>query len=181
MARIQFTVRSLTIVLAIAAILMACGAEYARRSNVQLDLYDNHEVDEPLVNPTAFFGLEGNRVNLGRGRVLEVESTTWWYTSDPPAVWEPADPACLKAGLRAGQLASSKTPGVIDLERIPDGRALLYVSCRPWYCGHGKPLITLIHVPLIPRTVYGNRRLLMGVGRVREQADDGSQAVTLSE
>jgi hypothetical protein len=169
LARIQFTVRRLTGVVAIAAILTACGAEYARRARVQLDLYDDHEVDEPLVNPTAFFGLERNRVDLGRGRFLEVESTTRWYTNDPPAVWKPADSACLEAGLVAGQLASSKAPGVIDLERILDGRALLYVSHRPWYCGTYKPLITLIRIPLIPRAVYGNQRLPIGVGRVREQ------------
>src|SRR4051794_36712110 len=71
----RFTIRRMIVGVALLASLMAWGIEQARRSRMRFDFYDYHVAghEEPLANPTEFFGLEGNRVDLGGGRFLEVE------------------------------------------------------------------------------------------------------------
>lgn len=131
------------------AILMACGVGYARRSRLHFDFYDYQVVaDEPLVNPTEFFGLEESRVDLGGGRYLAVEATTWRYDGEDGTRWLPGDQDYLRDGL-ADELANMRAgarSGTVDLQTAPDGRVLLYVRHQPWYCGTG--LGPLIHIPL---------------------------------
>jgi hypothetical protein len=146
---------------------MAGGVELTRWSRLRFNFYDDRvSSDEPLVNPTEFFGLQGNRVDLGSGRLLEVEATTWRDRDYPAVPWTPGDLDRLIGGLEdeLEKMRVGGTPGVVDLEPTPDGRTLLYVRKQAWRCGTG--LGPVIHIPLFRRKVYINRRLLIGIGRI---------------
>ena len=170
--RMQFTIRQMIIGVAILSALVAWGIELARRSRLRFDFYDYRVADnEPFINSTELLGLEGNRVDLGGGRYLEVEATTWTYSDDPAVCWLPGDLEPLIEGLEdelAGMRASG-TAGVVDLQAAPDGRTLLYVRMRrqPRHCGTrlGPPPI---RIPLFRRAVYLNRRLLIGIGKLKQ-------------
>jgi hypothetical protein len=174
--RVRFSIRRMMIGMAFLTILLAWGIDQAKRSRLRFDFYDYRVVnDEPLVNPTEFFGIEGNRVALGGRRLLEVEATTWTYSDDPPSPWtRPADLEHLSWGLRdqLGRMKSDGRPGIVDLQATPDGRTQLFVRNQPWYCGTG--LGPLIRIPLFRRTVYRNRRLLIGIGTLKEHSRPAS-------
>lgn len=168
--RMRFTIRRMMIGLALLAALLAWGIEQARRSRLRFDFYDYRVADdEPLANPTEFSGLHGNRVDLRGGWFLEVEATTWRDSNYPAVPWRPGDLECLIAGLEdeIARVGANGTPGIVDLEATPDGRTLLYVRKRSWACGTclGPPPI---HIPLFRRTVYRNRRLLIGIGKMNK-------------
>jgi hypothetical protein len=57
-------------------------------------------------------------------------------------------------------------PNVVELQPAPDGRTLLYVRHRSWGCGT-RTLPRPIHIPLFRRTVYVDRRILIGVGTMK--------------
>jgi hypothetical protein len=167
--RMQFTIRQTIIGVALLSILMSWGLAHARRLRLRFDFYDYRmAADEPLVNPTAFLGLEGDRVRLAGGRILEVEATTWRDSNYPAVPWSPGDLKRLVTGLEdeLARMRIDGAPGVVDLEAAPDGRTLVYVRKSSWTCGTclGPPPI---HIPLFRRTVYLNRRLLIGIGRLK--------------
>jgi hypothetical protein len=71
-----------------------------------------------------------------------------------------------------GELASMRltgTPGVVDIANTADSRTLLYVRKFTWSCGSFLGPAP-IRIPLFPRTVYRNRRLLSAIGKIRTQA-----------
>lgn len=173
---LQLGIRRMLTGVALLAILMACGVGYARQSRLRFDFSDYQDVaEEPLINPTEFFGLEENRVDLGGGRYLAVEATTWTYDGDPEARWLPGDRDYLSAGLEEelANLGAGARAGTVGLGAAPDGRVLLYVRNQPWSCGTG--LGPVIHIPLFRRRVYTKRQLLIGMGRIinREEASRG--------
>jgi hypothetical protein len=170
--RVQFTVRQTMIGVALLACIFTSGIELARRSPFRFDFYDYDVLDdEPLVNQTEFFGLKENRVDLGPAGFLEVEATTWAYADTSKIIWSPVDRARLTDALQVelARMRAGGAPGVVDLRPASDGRTLLYVRHRPWYCGTCLGPAP-IHIPLFRRTVFRNRRLLIGIGTLRSEA-----------
>jgi hypothetical protein len=169
----RLTIRRMIVGVALLAVLTAWAIEPLRRSRLRFDFYDYDVAgdEEPLVNPTGFFGLEGNRVDLAGGRFLDVEATTWRDTNFPAVPWSPGDLKRLSAGLEdeLEKMRVDGAAGIVDLEARPDGRTLLYVRKRRWYCGTclGPPPI---RIPLFRRTVYRNPRLLIGIGTISKHS-----------
>lgn len=167
---LQFSIKRMLASIALLTIFMAWGLELSRRSGLHFDFNDYQVLtDEPLVNPTEFFGLEGNRVDLGAGHYLVVEATTWAYEDYPAVQWSPVIQEHLSEGLEneLARMGRSTKPGIVDLQAAPDGRVFLYVRHQPWACG--TRVGTHIHIPMFRRRVYLNRRLLIGIGRIKTE------------
>jgi hypothetical protein len=170
--RVRFTIWRMMVAVAILAIVMAWGVEHVMRSRIRFDFYDDRvKENEPLVNPVRLLGLEGYRVELEGEQFLDVEATTWRDQTHPAVAWTPGDLRCLIAGLE-DELASMRLtgiPGVVDIANTADGRTLSYVRKFTWSCGTCSGPAP-IHIPLFPRTVYRNRRLLIAIGKIKTPA-----------
>jgi len=124
----------------------------ARRGYPIVDFgFDRVVVDEPLQNPRKVAEIEagcsvldegvrtsGVRIRLDDGRILEV--------------------------VEDGRMTLSER--VLDLQSGVDGRVVIFKNQPAWFCANCRPRAPLIRIPLVPRTVYRNRKVQIGRGRI---------------
>ena len=151
LSRIRFTVRSLMVAVAVVSLLLGWGADRVRRGYPLVEFhYTRLVANEPLVNPVNVLAVDSHVFRLEDGREVRIES----------------GPLCEGMGFLKEGPDPQET--VVDLEINSDRSVTVHALSPAWSCGNcagiGRRFLP-VRIPLIPRTVYGNHRTLIGTGR----------------
>ena len=143
--------------------------DQARRGRRLVDFEDIRYIkNEPLVNPTKVRAIDGARI-LEDGYVQVIVNTRI-ALEDGRVVLIEDRPAERECELAVEDL--SQREWFVEIQTEADGSAAVYTK-EPagFWCGNClNRRASLIHIPIFARNVYLNRRVLVGTGRITEEA-----------
>jgi hypothetical protein len=157
------------VMVALTGVLSAAVIDRARRGSRLIDLgYIRFVENEPLVNPTKVRAINGDLVFLEGGYVGGIDSAR--------LVLEDGREVLIEEGPLLQAAAVLEDPSerncVVEVQTDVDGTATVFKKQRRWFCGtclYGST--PLIRIPLFPRTINLNSRVLVGTGRITRGDD----------